>query len=52
MLLHIFNTYQYLTCAETSKIRAAGYTEPVMSVEEAVADYIRNYLISGRRLGD
>jgi ADP-L-glycero-D-manno-heptose 6-epimerase len=48
----IRNTYQYLTCAETSKIRAAGYTEPVMSVEEAVADYIRNYLVPGKRLGD
>lgn len=45
-------TYQYLTCAETSKIRAAGYSEAVKPVEEAVADYIRNYLIPGKRLGD
>lgn len=48
----IRNTYQYLTCAETSKIRAAGYSEPVTPVEEAVADYIRNYLVPGKRLGD
>ena len=48
----IRNTYQYLTCAETAKIRAAGYAEPVTSVEDAVADYIRNYLVSGKRLGD
>ena len=48
----IRSTYQYLTCAETSKIRAAGYSEPVMSVEDAVTDYIRNYLITGMRLGD
>ena len=48
----IRNTYQYLTCAETSKIRAAGYTETVTPVEEAVADYIRNYLVPGKRLGD
>lgn len=48
----IRNTYQYLTCAETAKIRAAGYAEPVTSVEEAVADYIRNYLVPGKRLGD
>jgi len=48
----IRNTYQYLTCADTSKIRAAGYTEAVMSVEEAVADYIRNYLVPEKRLGD
>jgi ADP-L-glycero-D-manno-heptose 6-epimerase len=48
----IRNTYQYLTCADTSKIRAAGYSEAVTQVEEAVADYIRNYLIPGKRLGD
>ncbi|MDD5286860.1 MAG: ADP-glyceromanno-heptose 6-epimerase, partial [Desulfuromonadaceae bacterium] len=35
----IRNTYQYLTCADTSKIRAAGYSEAVTSVEEAVTDY-------------
>lgn len=45
-------TYQYLTCADTSKIRAAGYTAPVTPVEEAVGDYIRNYLVSGKQLGD
>lgn len=48
----IRNTYQYLTCAETSKIRSAGYTEEVTSVENAVADYIRNYLVPNKRLGD
>jgi ADP-L-glycero-D-manno-heptose 6-epimerase len=48
----IRNTYQYLTCAETAKIRAAGYAAPVTPVEEAVADYIRNYLVGGKRLGD
>ncbi len=48
----IRNTYQYLTCADTSKIRSAGYTAPVTSVEEAVANYIRNYLVPEKRLGD
>lgn len=48
----IRGTYQYLTCADTSKIRAAGYSGAVKPVEEAVADYIRNYLIPGKRLGD
>jgi ADP-L-glycero-D-manno-heptose 6-epimerase len=48
----IRSTYQYLTCADTTKIRAAGYMEPVISVEEAVSDYIRNYLVPGKRLGD
>lgn len=48
----IRNTYQYLTCADISKIRATGYSEAVISVEDAVADYIRNYLVPGKRLGD
>jgi ADP-L-glycero-D-manno-heptose 6-epimerase len=48
----IRNTYQYLTCAETNKIRNAGYTKSVTPVEEAVSDYVRNYLIPGKRLGD
>ncbi|MDD2853805.1 MAG: ADP-glyceromanno-heptose 6-epimerase [Desulfuromonadaceae bacterium] len=48
----IRSTYQYLTCAETAKIRAAGYLEPVTTVEEAVADYIKNYLVRSKRLGD
>lgn len=48
----IRNTYQYRTCANISKIRAAGYTEEVSSVEEAVGDYIRNYLQPGKRLGE
>ncbi|MBV5339948.1 MAG: ADP-glyceromanno-heptose 6-epimerase [Deltaproteobacteria bacterium] len=45
-------TYQYLTCADTSKIRSAGYSEPVTPVEVAVADYVRNYLVPGKKLGD
>ena len=48
----IRNTYQYLTCADISKIRAAGYREEVTSVEAAVEDYVRNYLDPDKRLGD
>jgi ADP-L-glycero-D-manno-heptose 6-epimerase len=36
-------TYQYMTCAETSKIRAAGYVEPVTSVEDGVLDYHKKW---------
>ena len=36
--------YQYHTLADTAKLRAAGYELPFSSLEEAVADYIRNYL--------
>ncbi|HIJ80709.1 MAG TPA: ADP-glyceromanno-heptose 6-epimerase [Desulfuromonadales bacterium] len=48
----IRDTYQYHTCADISRIRAAGYTDGISSVEEAVEDYVCRYLIPGRRLGD
>lgn len=48
----IRNTYQYRTCADISKIRATGYSAEIGSVEESVQDYIRNYLVPGKRLGD
>jgi len=41
---------QYHTCAEIKKIRNIGYTQPVMSLEESVSDYIENYLIPNRKL--
>ena len=35
--------YQYFTEADISKVRAAGYTVPIHSLEEGVTDYIRTY---------
>jgi ADP-L-glycero-D-manno-heptose 6-epimerase len=46
----IRNQYQYHTCAEMGKIRSAGYTEPITSLEEGVSDYIINYLIPDKHL--
>ena len=46
----IRNQYQYHTCAEIGKIRSAGYTESITSLEEGVSDYIKNYLISDKHL--
>jgi len=48
----IRNTYQYHTCAETAKLRAAGFKDEIATVEEAVGDYVRNYLIPVKRLGE
>jgi ADP-L-glycero-D-manno-heptose 6-epimerase len=47
----IRNQYQYHTCAKIEKIRSAGYTESIASLEEGVSDYIKNYLIPGKHLG-
>lgn len=40
----IKNKYQYFTKAEMDKMKKAGYMKPCMSLEEAVKDYIINYL--------
>lgn len=48
----IRDTYQYRTCAETAKIRQSGYRAATTPLEEAVSDYIRNYLMTGKHLGD
>ena len=46
----IRDKYQYFTQANLGRLRAAGYTAPVTSLEDAVSDYVRNYLVSDRRL--
>jgi len=45
----IRDRYQYFTRAEMSKLVAAGYTKPMTSLEDGVADYVRNYLAPGYR---
>ncbi len=44
--------YQYFTEADISKIRAAGYDKPQYSLEDAVADYVKNHLVTGKHLGE
>lgn len=44
--------YQYYTCAKIDKLRALGYSENSMTLDEAVADYLCNYLETGLYLGD
>jgi ADP-L-glycero-D-manno-heptose 6-epimerase len=34
------------------KLRANGYARPVTPLAEAVGDYVRNYLVPGKRLGE
>jgi len=44
--------YQYLTSANVSKLRAAGFTRPMTKLADAVSDYVKNYLMPGLKLGD
>ncbi len=40
----IRDKYQYHTCADLVKLRAAGYAAPFLSIEEGVQRYVREYL--------
>jgi len=44
--------YQYHTLAEISKLRSTGYAAAVTSLEDAVRDYVVNYLVPGKHLGE
>jgi len=48
----ILHQYQYHTCADMQKIRDAGYTQRIMSLEDGIKDYVKNYLVSNKRLGN
>ena len=49
---HLRGKYQYYTCADISKLRAAGYSAVVTPLEDTVEDYICNYISRGHFLGD
>ena len=45
----IRDKYQYFTEANMAKLHEAGYDTPFYSLEEGVADYVRNYLAVHQR---
>ena len=47
---HLADKYQYFTEAPLDKIKKAGYTQTISSLEEGVTDYAKNYLISNKYL--
>ncbi|MCZ6703615.1 MAG: ADP-glyceromanno-heptose 6-epimerase [Ignavibacteria bacterium] len=48
---HLAEKYQYFTEASLARIRNAGYTKPVTSIEDGITDYVKNYLLGKRYLG-
>jgi ADP-L-glycero-D-manno-heptose 6-epimerase len=42
--------YQYFTQANLLRLRGTGYAAPVTTLENAVYDYIRKYLVPDRHL--
>lgn len=43
--------YQYFTEADLTKIKKAGYSSSISSLEEGVTDYVKNYLVKEAYLG-
>jgi ADP-L-glycero-D-manno-heptose 6-epimerase len=44
--------YQYYTKADITKLRTTGYKRPMTALTESVRDYIQNYLVPGKKLGE
>ena len=51
MPAHLLEKYQYFTEAKMDKLKKAGYTKPLMSLEDGINDYIKNYLLKEKFLG-
>jgi ADP-L-glycero-D-manno-heptose 6-epimerase len=47
----IRDKYQYFTQADIRKLRSTGYDSPITSLEDAVRDYVVNYLVPRRTIG-
>ncbi|TVP82308.1 MAG: ADP-glyceromanno-heptose 6-epimerase [Puniceicoccaceae bacterium] len=44
--------YQYYTCADITKLVKSGFRRRVPSLETSVKDYVQNYLVPGKCLGE
>ncbi len=49
---HLKDRYQYHTQADIVRIRETGFDKEMLSLQESVADYVQNYLIPDKYLGD
>jgi ADP-L-glycero-D-manno-heptose 6-epimerase len=43
---HLREKYQYFTEAKIGRLRAAGFTRPATELEDGIASYVRDYLLS------
>lgn len=48
----IRDQYQYHTKAQMGKIQKAGYDAPATPLEDGIQDYVQNYLLPKKRLGE
>ena len=52
MPVELRNQYQYFTEADISRLIKSGYSKPVTSFEDAIKDYVCNYLVSDKYLAE
>jgi ADP-L-glycero-D-manno-heptose 6-epimerase len=48
---HLVEKYQYFTEAKLEKIKKTGYSNSIISLEDGVADYVKNYLLKNKYFG-
>lgn len=49
---HLQDRYQYHTQADITRLRETGFDKALTSLNKSVADYVQNYLIPDKYLGD
>lgn len=49
---HLREKYQYYTCADITRLRESGYADEITPLVDSVRDYVLNYLVPARHLGD
>ena len=49
---HLRDRYQYYTRADMTKLKSIGYDKEPTTLNDAISDYIRNYRIPDKFLGD
>ena len=52
MFDHLKGKYQYFTEANMDKLIKAGISIEFSSLEDSIDDYVKNYLIPNKYLGD
>jgi ADP-L-glycero-D-manno-heptose 6-epimerase len=52
MPVELAEQYQYFTQADTTRLKGAGFSQKMVSLEDAVSDYVGNYLAPHRHLGE
>jgi len=48
---HLADKYQYFTEAKLSKLKSTDYKKEIFSIEKAISDYVREYLLEEKYLG-